>query len=60
MVAQLVERDLAKVEVAGSSPVHRSKRRPFGGASSFPEQAAQEVFADAAGDLEDVLRRVVS
>ncbi len=25
-VAQLVERDLAKVEVAGSSPVVRSKR----------------------------------
>ena len=24
MIAQLVERDLAKVEVAGSSPVHRS------------------------------------
>ena len=27
-VAQLVERDLAKVEVAGSSPVVRSSQRP--------------------------------
>ena len=27
-VAQLVERDLAKVEVAGSSPVVRSKQTP--------------------------------
>ena len=27
-VAQLVERDLAKVEVAGSSPVVRSKKVP--------------------------------
>ena len=27
-VAQLVERDLAKVEVAGSNPVFRSKRIP--------------------------------
>jgi hypothetical protein len=28
-VAHLVERDLAKVEVAGSSPVFRSGRIPF-------------------------------
>jgi hypothetical protein len=28
-VAQLVERDLAKVEVAGSSPVVRSRESPF-------------------------------
>ena len=27
-VAQLVERDLAKVEVAGSRPVFRSKKEP--------------------------------
>ena len=27
-VAQLVERDLAKVEVAGSNPVSRSKKKP--------------------------------
>ena len=27
-IAQLVERDLAKVEVAGSSPVFRSKDNP--------------------------------
>jgi hypothetical protein len=26
VVAQLVERDLAKVEVAGSSPVYRSRK----------------------------------
>ena len=32
-VAQLVERDLAKVEVAGSNPVFRSTRKaPLGGA----------------------------
>ena len=30
-VAQLVEHDLAKVGVAGSSPVFRSKRCPDGG-----------------------------
>ena len=29
-VAQLVERNLAKVEVAGSSPVVRSRERPLG------------------------------
>ena len=28
-VAHLVERDLAKVEVAGSSPVFRSEKIPF-------------------------------
>ncbi len=28
-VAHLVERDLAKVEVAGSSPVFRSKKLPL-------------------------------
>ena len=28
-VAQLVERDLAKVEVAGSNPVFRSKKVPL-------------------------------
>ena len=32
-IAQLVEHDLAKVGVAGSSPVFRSKR--FGGSSAF-------------------------
>ena len=37
VVAQLVERNLAKVEVAGSSPVYRSTRAPHsgGGASLF-------------------------
>ncbi len=30
-VAQLVERDLAKVEVAGSNPVFRSKKSRFNG-----------------------------
>ena len=34
-VAQLVERDLAKVEVAGSNPVFRSKRKSTIGAFSF-------------------------
>ena len=37
-LAHLVERDLAKVEVAGSSPVIRSKKRrtpPFGGVLLF-------------------------
>ena len=28
IVAQLVERDLAKVEAAGSSPVYRSREMP--------------------------------
>ena len=30
-VAQLVERDLAKVEVAGSNPVFRSTKKHLGG-----------------------------
>ena len=33
-IAQLVERNLAKVEVAGSSPVFRSKKK-FSGTSFF-------------------------
>src|SRR5438270_583223 len=42
VVAQLVERDLAKVEVAGSSPVYRSPEGPpEGGPSSLYQPAGR-------------------
>ena len=35
-LAHLVERNLAKVEVAGSSPVIRSKQKPEGRVNALP------------------------
>ena len=48
-VAQLVERDLAKVEVAGSSPVVRSKElsaRPADNPEAFPVRMAPLASVD--------------
>ena len=46
-IAQLVERDLAKVEVAGSNPAVRSIRKRFGGT---PQPLGG---ASTSGDMED-------
>ena len=43
-VAQLVERNLAKVEVAGSRPVSRSESKPFRLKSIFAKKIFYLIF----------------
>ena len=50
-VAHLVEHDLAKVGVAGSSPVFRSKSRRAGGVMGFFLERFQSVWVSPGGGI---------